>query len=44
MSFVQDLNDVFEKAIKSACEVCGFVAHRVDLEEHNEKICDKDHC
>lgn len=41
MSFNQDLNPVFEQAIKPACEECGFVAHRVDLDEHNEKICDK---
>lgn len=41
MSFDQDLNPVFGRAIKPACEECGFVAHRVDLDEHNEKICDR---
>lgn len=41
MSFDKDLNEVFEQAIQPACESCSLVAYRVDLEEHNEKICDK---
>ena len=40
MSFDKDLNDLF-KSIEQACEACKFKAYRVDLEEHNEKICDK---
>lgn len=41
MSFDEDLDDVFCKAILGACEECGFKAIRVDKSEHNEKICDK---
>ncbi len=41
MSFDPDLNPIFEQAIKPACENCALMAYRVDLEEHNEKICDK---
>ena len=40
MSFDKDLDTVF-KSIEESCGVCGFNAYRVDLEEHNEKICDK---
>lgn len=40
MSFDKDLDIVF-KSIEESCDMCGFKAHRVDLEEHNEKICDK---
>ena len=40
MSFDKDLDAVF-KLIEEACDACGFKAYRVDLEEHNEKICDK---
>ena len=40
MSFDKDLDIVF-KSIKESCDMCGFKAYRVDLEEHNEKICDK---
>ena len=41
MSFNGDLDAVF-KSIEEACEASGeFKAYRVDMEEHNEKICDK---
>lgn len=41
MSFDEDLNDLFDQAIAPACDACGFKAHRTDMEEHNEDICDK---
>jgi hypothetical protein len=41
MSFDKGLDAVF-KSIEEACEASGdFKAYRVDLEEHDEKICDK---
>ncbi len=41
MSFDKDLDEIFIKAIQPACKECGFKAIRIDLVEHNEKICDK---
>ncbi|MDD5546874.1 MAG: hypothetical protein PHO67_06990 [Candidatus Omnitrophica bacterium] len=35
------LKDIFKAAIAKACEDCGLSAVRIDLIEHNEKICDE---
>ena len=41
MSFSDNLKDLFEKAIEPACAECNLNAIKIDLVEHNEKICDK---
>ena len=41
MSFDSELKHIFDDAIYTACEECGFSAERVDSSEHNEKICDR---
>jgi len=42
MSFKNpDYKNIFEKGIVPACEECGLKAIRIDLIEHNEKICDE---
>ena len=41
MSFRDNLKDLFEKAIEPACTECKLNAIKIDLVEHNEKICDK---
>jgi nucleoside 2-deoxyribosyltransferase/DNA-directed RNA polymerase subunit RPC12/RpoP len=41
MSFSDSLDPIYSEAIEPACSDCGFKAIRVDLVEHNEKICDK---
>lgn len=41
MWFDQSLNEAWNNGFKSALEETGFNAIRVDLQEHNEKICDR---
>ena len=41
MNFDKEYDQVFNYALVSACDKCGFVPFRIDKEEHNEKICDK---
>jgi len=41
MSYSDGLKDLFEKAIKPACDECGLNAIKIGLVQHNEKICDK---
>lgn len=41
MNFDPEFKYVFDEAIFPACDVCGFIAFRVDSEEHTQKICDK---
>jgi hypothetical protein len=42
MPFNSSLNEAYELGVKPAIEKdCGFRAIRIDLVEHNEKICDK---
>lgn len=41
MWFDPELNEAWEQGIKPALEETGFRPLRIDLEEHNEKICDK---
>lgn len=42
MSFQSpSLKEIFNSSISAACEECGLNAIRVDLIEHNEKICDE---
>ena len=41
MSFNNELNDIYVNAIDPACQACDFKAYRGDLDQHNEKICDK---
>lgn len=41
MSFSPELNAAFKDGIKPALEATGYRAVRVDLVEHNEKICDR---
>lgn len=41
MWFDPSLNPAWQDAIKPALQSCGFNPMRIDLEEHNEKICDR---
>jgi hypothetical protein len=42
MWFDPSLNEAWAKGFKLACEHCGYTqAIRIDLQEHNEKICDR---
>ncbi len=41
MWFNSELDEIWEQGIKPALEETGFYPLRIDLEEHNEKICDK---
>lgn len=41
MWFNPELDEIWEQGIKPALEETGFQPIRIDLEEHNEKICDK---
>ena len=41
MWFDESLDDVFEKGIERAIQDAGFTPIRVDILEHNEKICDR---
>jgi len=41
MWFNPELDEIWEQGIKPALEETGFRPLRIDLEEHNEKICDK---
>lgn len=41
MSFDEHLNSIYENGIKKAIEAAGYNPRRIDLEEHNEKICDQ---
>lgn len=41
MSFDKSLDSAYADGIKPAVTDCGFTPVRVDLVEHNEKICDK---
>ena len=41
MSFNNDLNDLWKKAIRPAIKVAGYEPVRIDNEEYNEKICDR---
>lgn len=41
MSFSDGLEGVFEGAIEPACDECELNAVKIDLVEHNEKICDR---
>lgn len=41
MNFDSRLDYIFTDGIAPACTECGFSAVRVDLVEHNEKICDR---
>ncbi|MDD5693661.1 MAG: hypothetical protein PHU86_04295 [Patescibacteria group bacterium] len=42
MSFQNSaMKEIFNRAISIACEECGLNAIRMDLIEHNEKICDE---
>ncbi|MEN6519562.1 MAG: hypothetical protein ABFD46_00215 [Armatimonadota bacterium] len=41
MWFNKELNDVFNKGIKTAAADCGFKVHRIDTKETNQKICDE---
>jgi len=41
MSFDSSLDDAYQNGIYSAVKDCGFEPIRIDLVEHNEKICDK---
>jgi len=41
MSFNNDLDDLWKKAIRPAIKVAGYEPKRVDNEEYNEKICDR---
>ncbi len=41
MWFNSELDEIWEQGIKPALEETGFQPLRIDLEEHNEKICDK---
>jgi hypothetical protein len=41
MWFDTNLDPIWQDAIKPALKSCGFNPMRVDLEEHNEKICDR---
>ncbi|GAI12192.1 unnamed protein product, partial [marine sediment metagenome] len=41
MWFNPDLDEAWEEGFKPALEETGFKPVRVDLEEHNEKICDR---
>lgn len=41
MWFDSKLNDVWEHGFKSALIEVGFKPQRIDLQEHNEKICDR---
>ncbi len=41
MWFDQSLNDIWENGFKSALIEIGFKPQRIDLQEHNEKICDR---
>ena len=40
MSFIPSLDSAFRDGFGKAIEEVGFIAMRVDLKEHNEKICD----
>lgn len=41
MWFDQSLNDIWKNGFKSALIDVGFKPQRIDLQEHNEKICDR---
>jgi len=41
MSFHESLNAAYANGIQPAVSECGFTPVRIDLVEHNEKICDK---
>ncbi len=41
MSFHQSLDSAYADGIQPAVTECGFTPVRIDLVEHNEKICDK---
>jgi len=41
MCFNSELDKIWEKGIKPALEETGFQPLRIDLEEHNDKICDR---
>lgn len=41
MNFDKELDEVFFNAIQPACAECNLIPMRIDLVEHNEKICDK---
>jgi len=41
MWFDESLDELWEKGFKKGLEECGLQPIRIDLEEHNEKICDK---
>lgn len=41
MSFHPSLNEAYDRGIRAAVTECGFESVRIDLEHHNEKICDK---
>jgi len=41
MSFHPSLDDAWKNGFKPALEQCQFLPIRVDLQEHNEKICDR---
>ena len=41
MSFDASLNEAYQLGIHAAVRDCGFDPIRIDLEQHNEKICDK---
>lgn len=41
MSFDEHLNSIYENGIKKAIKAAGYNPRRIDIEEHNEKICDQ---
>lgn len=41
MWFDPSIDEIWEQGIKPALEETGYKPLRIDLEEHNEKICDK---
>lgn len=41
MWFDEALDEAWENGFKAGLEACGFKALRIDLQEHNEKICDR---
>jgi hypothetical protein len=41
MWFDESLNELWRNGFKEGLEECGLQPIRIDLEEHNEKICDK---
>ena len=40
MSFARELDDIYNNGIVPAITDSGYTPKRVDLEEHNQKICD----